>query len=53
MKKNVLFALFIAFALLTLAGATYVLTSHGQHNAGYAVAPMALMIAFRIAYDRA
>ena len=52
MKKKVLLVLYIIFTLLTLADAAYGVISHGQHIAGYAVAPMALAIAFRCAYDK-
>lgn len=36
----------IAFAVLTFTGAGYVLVNHGQVNAGYAVVPMVVSIAF-------
>lgn len=38
---KVFFLIFsIVFIVLTFAGAGYVLCSHGQANAGYAVVPM-------------
>lgn len=52
MKKKVLLVLSIVFALLTLAGAAYVVTSHGQHSAGYAVVPMVFAIGFGSAYKK-
>ena len=53
MKKKVLLVLYIIFTLLTLVGAAYVVTSHGQHNAGYAVVPMIFAVVFGGAYKRA
>ena len=52
MKKKVLLVLYIIFALLTLAGVAYVVTSHGQHSAGYAVVPMVFTIGFGNAYKK-
>ena len=36
----------ILFMILTFVGAGYVLINHGQVNAGYAVIPMCLCLAF-------
>jgi len=48
--KKLYFSLFLLFAVLTFAGAGYVLFNHGEPNAGYACAPMALAIAFGTLY---
>lgn len=42
--KHVLFVMSILFGILCLAGAGYVLYTHGQANAGYAVVPMLFSI---------
>ncbi len=48
--KKLYFALFLLFTVFTFAGAVYVLINHGEPNAGYACAPMALAIAFGTLY---
>ena len=45
MKKFAL-AMSIIFMILTFAGAGYVLSNHGQVNAGYAVVPMSIEFVF-------
>lgn len=46
-----LFSLFaILFAGLTFCGAIYVLSTHGEANAGYACVPMVFCIASLTAY---
>lgn len=46
MKQTILLVLTIIFIVLTLGGAIYVLMNHGAVNAGYAVVPMVLVLAF-------
>ena len=43
--KRIVFILALAFSLLTLAGAGYVLALHGEANAGFAVVPLVLALA--------
>lgn len=43
-------AMQIIFTLLTFAGAIFVITSHGEHNAGYAVIPMVFTLIFNMAF---
>ena len=43
--KRIVFILALTFTLLTLAGAGYVLASHGEANAGFAVVPLVLALA--------
>ncbi len=51
MKKQTLyFILAIVFAALTFCGAGYVLYNKGQVNAGFAVIPMVIEIAFLTLY---
>ena len=42
--KKTMFVLSVAFTIFTFIGLSYVLISHGQRNAGYAVVPMVLAI---------
>ena len=44
--KTVLLVLGIVFAVLTFAGAGYVLYTGGRANAGFAVIPMVFCLAF-------
>ena len=44
--KTVLLVLGIVFAVLTFAGAGYVLYTGGRANAGFAVLPMGFCLAF-------
>ena len=46
MKKNILLALAVIFAILTFLGVIYVLLNHGTLSAGYAVVPMTFTLAF-------
>ncbi len=51
MKKQTLFLiLVITFAVLTFCGAGYVLYNRGQVNAGFAVIPMTIELAFLAIY---
>ncbi len=51
MKKQTLFLiLVITFAILTFFGAGYVLYNRGQVNAGFAVIPMMIELAFLCLY---
>lgn len=43
--KRIFLTLLILFAILTFAGAIYVLTSHGTASTGYAVVPMVIGLA--------
>lgn len=40
----------IVFTILTFAGAIFVIASHGEHNAGYAVIPMVFTLIFNTAF---
>ncbi len=52
MKKQKLYlTLVIIFAALTFCGAGYVLYNKGQVNAGFAVIPMVIEIAFLTLYS--
>ncbi|MBR2320734.1 MAG: hypothetical protein IKA57_01200 [Clostridia bacterium] len=42
--KKLFLILSLLFAILTFAGAIYVLTSKGEANAGFAVIPMTLSL---------
>ena len=44
--KKLLLILSIAFNVLAIVGGIYVLTSNGTANAGYAVIPMGIAVAF-------
>lgn len=48
--KKLLLILWITFSILTLAGAIYVIVSDGTANAGYAVVPMVITMAFATGY---
>ena len=48
--KRVFQILSLIFSLLAIAGAVFVLLSDGTKNAGYAVVPLALSIAFSSCY---
>ena len=48
--KKILLILSIVFILLTFVGASYVLTSNGTANAGYAVIPMVIALACLASY---
>ena len=44
--RKILLVFSIVFTVLTLAGIVYVLVSHGQKNAGFAIIPAIFAIAF-------
>ena len=46
MKAKIFAAITVLFGLLTLAGAIYVISNHGEVNPGYAVVPMTFSLAF-------
>ena len=48
--KKLYLVLCVVFGILTFVGAGYVLTNHGQVNAGYACVPMVLTLAFLALY---
>ncbi len=50
-KEIAFFVLTILFVILTFGGAGYVLVNKGQVNAGYAVIPMLIEIAFLTLYS--
>lgn len=50
--RKILLVFSIVFTVLTLAGIVYVLVSHGQKNAGFAIIPAVFTIAFVIAWKK-
>lgn len=48
--KKLLLILSIVFVILTFAGAIYVLINKGTANAGYAVVPMVMALAYSSSY---
>jgi hypothetical protein len=44
--RRILLVFSIVFTLLTLAGTVYVIISHGQKSAGFAIVPAVFAIAF-------
>ena len=49
-KQTLLLIFVIAFAILTFCGAGYVLYNRGKVNAGFAVIPMVIELAFLAIY---
>lgn len=52
MGKKIILALTIIFIILSFIGAFYVLSNHGQVNAGYAVVPSIFAIACLTSYKK-
>ncbi len=50
--RKILLVFSIVFTVLTLAGIVYVLVSHGQKNAGFAIIPAVFTIAFVTAWKK-
>lgn len=52
MSKKIYLVLSIVFAILTFAGAGYVLINKGKPNAGYAIIPMVFELLCVIEYKK-
>ena len=51
-KAKIYLFLLIIFTILTFAGAIYVISNHGEPNAGYACIPMVISLVFSTLFHK-